>query len=193
MSSRYCLFILGKSAISKIKVHCRSNSKRYNENTVTRIRKLEKPEYRLRKAHLDLEFLCKCANKNVVPKFLNFNVANNHLKYSSAYKQSQSNLLREEKRQEKSTVKNLQKEFSFLRASLIIWLILPMSVLSFLVLMTRFWNRKVYFSRKNSNLISKLSSNTTTILFVLPERWTLKWADSVTQIILCIPTANFPK
>ena len=78
------------------------------------MRKLEKPEYRLRKADLDLEFLCKCANKNVVPKFLNFNVTNNHLKYSSTYKQSQSNLLREENRQEKSTVQNLQKGFSSL-------------------------------------------------------------------------------
>ena len=33
---------------------------RYNENTVKRIRKLEKLNYRLGKAELDLEFLCKC-------------------------------------------------------------------------------------------------------------------------------------
>ena len=78
------------------------------------MRKLEKPEYRLRKADLDLEFLCKCAHKIVFLKFLNFHVANNHLKYSSTYKQSQSNLLREENRQEKSTVQNLQKGFSSL-------------------------------------------------------------------------------
>ena len=62
-------------------------------------------------------FLCKC-NDNVTPKFLNFRVANNHLKFSTTYKQSQSNLLREEIRQKKSTVRILQKEFTSLRASL---------------------------------------------------------------------------
>ena len=78
------------------------------------MRKLEKPEYRLRKADLYPEFLCKCAHKIVFPKFLNFHVANNHLKYSSTYKQSQSNLLREENRQKKSSVQNLRKGFNSL-------------------------------------------------------------------------------
>ena len=44
--------------------------------------------------------------------FLNFRVANNHLKYSSTQKQCQSNLLREEVCQKKCTVRSLQKEFS---------------------------------------------------------------------------------
>ena len=52
---------------------------RYNENTVKRIRKLEKLDYRLRKAELDLELLCKCNDNNIVPTFLNFHVGNNHL------------------------------------------------------------------------------------------------------------------
>ena len=91
---------------------------RYNENTVKRIRKLEKLDYRLRKAELDLEFLCKCNDNNVIPKFLNFRVANNHLKFSTTYKQCQSNLLREEIRQKKSTVRILQKEFTSLKATL---------------------------------------------------------------------------
>ena len=91
---------------------------RYNKNTFKRIRKLEKLDYRLRKAELDLEFLCKCNDNNVIPKFLNFRVANNHLKFSTTYKQCQSNLLREEIRQKKSTVRILQKEFTCLKASL---------------------------------------------------------------------------
>ena len=82
---------------------------RYNENTVKRIRKLEKIGYLLRKAELDLEFLCKCNDNNVIPKFLNFRVANNHLKFSTTYKQCQSNLVKEEIRQKKSTVQILQK------------------------------------------------------------------------------------
>ena len=69
---------------------------KYNENTVKRIRKLEKLDYRIRKIELDLEFLCECNDNNVIPKFLNFRVANNNLKFSTTYKQCQSNLLREE-------------------------------------------------------------------------------------------------
>ena len=71
---------------------------RYSENTVQRIRKLKKLDYRLCKAELDLQFLCKC-DDNVIPNFLDFRLANSHLKYSSTYKVCQLNLLREEIRQ----------------------------------------------------------------------------------------------
>ena len=59
---------------------------RYSENTVKRIRKMEKLDYRLRKAELDLQFLCKCDDNNVIPNFLNFRLANSHLQYSSTYR-----------------------------------------------------------------------------------------------------------
>ena len=52
------------------------------------------------------------------PNFLNFRLANSHLKYSSSYKVCQLNLLREEIRQKKSTLRSLQKEFSSLKVSL---------------------------------------------------------------------------
>ena len=91
---------------------------RYSENTVKRIRKLEKLDYRLRKAELDLQFLCKCDDNNIIPNFLNFRLANSHLKYSSTYRLCQLNLSREEIRQKKSTLRNLQKEFSSLKVSL---------------------------------------------------------------------------
>ena len=54
---------------------------RYSENTVNRIWKLEKLDYRLRKAGLNLQFLCKCDDSNVIPSFLNFCLANSHLQY----------------------------------------------------------------------------------------------------------------
>ena len=44
----------------------------YKENTIKRIQKLEKLDYHLRKAELDLKFLCKSDHKNVVAKFLIF-------------------------------------------------------------------------------------------------------------------------
>ena len=46
-------------------------------------RKLEKLDYFLLKEELDLQFLFKCDDSNVIPKFLNFRLANSHLKYSS--------------------------------------------------------------------------------------------------------------
>ena len=86
---------------------------RYSENIVKRIRKLEELDYRLRKAELDLQFLCKWDDSNAIPIFLNFCLSNNHLKYSSTYRLCQLNLLREEIHQKKSTIRSLQKEFSF--------------------------------------------------------------------------------
>ena len=48
--------------------------------TANRIQKLEKFDYCLRKSELDLQFLSKCDNSNVIPSFLNFRLANIHLK-----------------------------------------------------------------------------------------------------------------
>ena len=45
---------------------------RYSENTVKRIHKWEKLDYRLRKSELDLQFLCKCDDNNFILNFLNF-------------------------------------------------------------------------------------------------------------------------
>ena len=46
--------------------------RQYGHEIIKRLRKLEKIHYRLRKAELDLEFLVKCKDNNVIPKFLNF-------------------------------------------------------------------------------------------------------------------------
>ena len=88
---------------------------RYNENIVKRIEKLEKLDKCLRKAELDLECVYKCNNNNIVSTFLNFCLANNHLKYYFISKQCKSDLLREEIGHKKSTAQNLQKEFSSLK------------------------------------------------------------------------------
>ena len=69
---------------------------RYGENTVKRIQKLEKLDYCLHEAELGLQFLCKCDDSNIIANFLNFRLANSHLKYSSTYRLSQLSLLKEE-------------------------------------------------------------------------------------------------
>ena len=52
-----------------------------------RIRKFEKLDYRLCKAELDLEFLLRCREPNVIPNFLNFRVGSHYLKASLTYRQ----------------------------------------------------------------------------------------------------------
>ena len=70
--------------------------RRYGDKIIERFRKFEKTDYRLRKAELDLEFLVKCKDNNVIPKFLNFRLAKTSLRFSLAYVHCQSNLLLEE-------------------------------------------------------------------------------------------------
>ena len=92
--------------------------RRYGDKIIKRLRKFEKIDYRLRKAELDLEFLVKCRDNNVIPKFLNFRLANRSLRFSLTYAHCQSNLLLEEIRLKKSNVRDLKKEFGNLRSSL---------------------------------------------------------------------------
>lgn len=70
---------------------------------------MDKLDYRLRKPELGLYFLCTRDDYKVVPKFLNFRGANNHLKYSFNYNKCKYYLLREEIRLKEFTVQNLQK------------------------------------------------------------------------------------
>ena len=109
--------ILARVRFPKSKSSAEVIRSRYSKNTVKRIRKLEKLDYRLRKAELDLQSLRKCDDDNVIPNFLNFHLANSHLKYSSTYRLCQLNLLREEIRQKKSTLRSLQIELSSLKVS----------------------------------------------------------------------------
>ena len=78
--------------------------KRYGDKIIKRLCKFEKIDYRLRKAELDLEFLVKCRDNNLISKFLNFRLANRSLRFSLTYAHCQSNLLLEEIRQKKSNV-----------------------------------------------------------------------------------------
>ena len=85
---------------------------------IKRLRKFETIDYRLRKAELNLEFLVKCKDNNMITKFLNFGLANRSLRFSLTYAHCQSNLSLEEIRLKKQNVRILRKEFDNLRSSL---------------------------------------------------------------------------
>ena len=92
--------------------------RRHGDKIIKRLRKFEKIDYRLGKAELDLEFLVKCRDNNVAPKFQNFRLANRSLRFSFTCAHCQSNLLLEEVRLKKSNVRVLMKQFDNLCSSL---------------------------------------------------------------------------
>ena len=92
--------------------------RQYGDKIIKRLHKFQKIDYHLRKAELDLEFLVKCRDNNVIHNFLNFRLANRSLRFSLNYVHCQSNLLLEEIRLKKSNVRVLRKEFVNLCSSL---------------------------------------------------------------------------
>ena len=81
--------------------------RRYSQSTLKKIRKVEKLDYRLRKTELDLEFLLRVRDSNVIPNFWNFLVSSHYLKASLTYRQYQLKLLQEEIRHKKSDIRVL--------------------------------------------------------------------------------------
>ena len=76
----------------------------FGQSLIKRIRTFEKLDYRLCKAALDLQFLLRCRDGNVIPNFLNFCVSSQSLKASLTYRQSQLKLLQEEIGHKKSEI-----------------------------------------------------------------------------------------
>ena len=68
----------------------------------------------MRKAKLDIEFLCNCENNDIMSNFLCFRTANKNLKDPNAYKQCQKSLLLTEIDIKRLHLRDLQKELNFL-------------------------------------------------------------------------------
>ena len=88
--------------------------KRYSGEILKTIRKCEKVDYKLRKAKLDINFLTKCQQENVIANFLKFHLANKDLRNSITYIKCQQNLLQTEINNKRT----LQNEFNRLRNDL---------------------------------------------------------------------------
>ena len=92
---------------------------RYGEGTVTKLRRLEKLDFTLRKCDLDLEFLQICLDNKLVPNFLKFKVSNSVLKTSKAYRDCQQKLLRQEISNKKSLRRSKLSEIKKLKNELV--------------------------------------------------------------------------
>ena len=92
---------------------------RYDESTLTKIRRLEKLDFKLRKCDLDLEFLRICLENNFVPNFLKFKVVNSALRDSKAYRDCQRKLLKQELSNKRSLRGTKFKELKRLKDELV--------------------------------------------------------------------------
>ena len=81
--------------------------KRYGCDLIKEVRTLEKIDFKLKKAILDLEFLISSRKNSVFPKFLLFKVSNKQLIASKAYISGQKTLLNQEINNKQKAVKIL--------------------------------------------------------------------------------------
>ena len=84
---------------------------RYNGKVLSKIRKLEKLDFKLCKCKLDIKFLETCLKNGLMLKFLKFKVANSTLRNSKSYKDCQFKLLRQELSNKKSKCQLESNEF----------------------------------------------------------------------------------
>ena len=92
--------------------------KRYSGEVLKAIRKFGKVDDKLRKSKLEISFLVKCQNKNIISNFLKFRLANKNLQNSVTNKKCQRSLLQTEIDNKKSHLRTLQNEFNRLRNKL---------------------------------------------------------------------------
>ena len=74
-----CRFPANKSVAEIIR-------RRYNDDVLSKVRRLEKLDFKLRKNNLDVEFLQICMDNSLIPNFVRFKVTNSALKTSKAYR-----------------------------------------------------------------------------------------------------------
>ena len=67
---------------------------------------------------IDLNFLCKCKDSDVIPKFLYFRLVNKKVEDSLTYKNYRRNLLVTKINLKKSRLRVLKKEFYLLHSEL---------------------------------------------------------------------------
>ena len=92
---------------------------RYGDTIVKLVRKFQKVNFKHRKAALDLNFLQTCRSFNVIPKLLQFRVANENLRRSLAYQKYLNHLLLAEINTKKKNLKVLVIGLSTVKSNLL--------------------------------------------------------------------------
>ena len=82
--------------------------KRYGDVIVRKVVEFEKLDFKYRKVLLDIDFLNTCLKSNIIPKFVQFLVSNKDLRNSTAYRQYQIKLLKQEISNKKRSLRTLR-------------------------------------------------------------------------------------
>ena len=122
--------------------------RRYGDDLVKKVLKLEKFDFKYTKALLDMEFLQSCKKEKLIPKFLQFKVANKRLESSEAYLSCQRRLLNQEISFEYKTIWTFYNKITSMKNSLHI----EMSFIDYVHVVTNF----LVLNEKN---ISKIRKN----------------------------------
>ena len=132
--------------------------KRYDDEILVKVRKLEKLDFRRRKAELDISFLLVCLEKDVMPNFVHFRTANEKLTNSKSYDRCQRLLLNQELDNKKEKLSHYNLDFTNLKKDLCNIL----STLDFLFVTSLFLER-------NAKKIEEIESSQNTKLSKLLE------------------------
>ena len=89
--------------------------KRYGKILVKNVRKFEKYDFKYKKAILDLDFLLTCNEKNIIPKFLRFKVANRQLQFSNTYNICLKRLLNQEISNKRKLIRNAKQNLTSMK------------------------------------------------------------------------------
>ena len=115
---------------------------------VKKVQKFEKFGFKYRKTLLGLEFLQPCKKEELIPKFLQFKVANKRLESSEAYLNCQRRLLNQEMFIKYKSIQVLNKKITSMKNDLYS----EMSFIDYVHVITKFLvsnDKNIYEIRKN--------------------------------------------
>ena len=92
--------------------------KRYGDVIVRKVREFEKLDFKCKKVLLDIDFLNTCLKNNIIPKFVQFRDSNKDLRNSTAYRQCQIKLLKQEISNKKRNLRTLRRDLTSVRNEL---------------------------------------------------------------------------
>ena len=92
--------------------------KRYGDVIVRKVREFEKLDFKYRKVLLDIDFLNACLKNNIIPKFVQFRVSNKDLRNSTACRQCQIKLFKQEISNKKRNLRTLGRDLTSVRNEL---------------------------------------------------------------------------
>ena len=120
----------------------------YSDDLVKKVQKFEKFDFKYRKALLDLEFLQSCKKEKLIPKFLQFKVANKRLESFEAYLSCQRRLLKQEMSIKYKTIWALNNKITSIKNNLYN----EMSFIDYVHVISKFWvpnDKNIYKIREN--------------------------------------------